>query len=264
MNYRVGSVPYLNAVPLVAKMPEAVTVDFAVPSSFPAKLGSGELDAVLVSSIEALRRPDARVAAGVSISSLKWVNSVRLFSQVPLGEIKSLVLDQSSLTSNALVQILLAELFGLQPTTCALPPDLPSMLTQADAALLIGDNGMRADGSNLHVMDLGEAWSQWTGLPFVWAMWLGHDRLTPELAGLLLEAKTTGCREVESLVPSAVDRFGFSENLTREYLSWTMNYDLGPPHFAALTRFGELAQKWGLIDAFQLPKIVSANQKSEV
>ena len=151
VKYRVGSVPYLNAKPLVRQFEDLgasspVSVVYDVPSQLPALLEAGEVQAILVSSIEALRHPDLHFADGVSICSQREVFSVRLFSKVPFGEIRRLALDASSMTSNALAQILLDQRFGVRPATTTLPPDLDLMLAECDAGILIGDNGMRATG----------------------------------------------------------------------------------------------------------------------
>jgi chorismate dehydratase len=189
--YVLGSVPYLNARPLIRRFEvedRGALLRFDAPSRLPAMLDSGQADAVLVSSIEALRTPGRRMASGVCIGSDGPVRSVRLFSRVPLGDIRALALDASSLTSNRLALVLLAELYGARPRAALHSPGLREMLSKADACVLIGDQGMRADGSGLFVLDLGEAWTRLTGLPFVWAAWIGGARLTPVLAGELRAA----------------------------------------------------------------------------
>ena len=173
--FRVGCVPYVNARPLVAAFDqpnEFVEVVYDVPSKLPALLDAGEVDAILVSSIELLRRDDLLPVAEVGIMSYGPVKSVRMLSKVPLAEIKTLALDQSSLTSNILAQIILAEQ-GVFPKTETLSPDEQNMLANYDACVLIGDKGFEADGTGLVDIDLGEAWTDMTGLPFVWALWLG-------------------------------------------------------------------------------------------
>ena len=184
MPFTVGSVPYVNAVPLVAQfesLGEAspVRVRYAVPSQLPAMLESGEADAILVSSIEALRKPGLRMASGVCIGSVGAVESVRLFSWVPFSEIGSLALDASSMTSNALAQIVLRETYGVAPSVCVRPSLPPEELDEADACVLIGDVGMASEGRGMHVLDLGLAWWELTGLPFVWAAWVGGEGLSP-------------------------------------------------------------------------------------
>lgn len=146
MPYTLGSVPYLNAKPLVRwfeEVPGSVSVVYGVPSRLPGLLESGKVQAILVSSIEALRRPDLSIADDVAICSVQEVLSVRLFSKKPIAEIRRLALDASSMTSNALARIVLARRYGVEPECSSQPPDLDSMLRDHDAALLIGDNGMR-------------------------------------------------------------------------------------------------------------------------
>src|SRR5471032_1724555 len=106
MKYTVGSVPYLNAKPLVRAFEvwgeeSPVNVIYEVPSKLPALLAAGEVQAIMVSSIEAFRHPGSRIAEGVCIGSQREVMSVRLFSKVPPRMIETLALDQSSMTSNA-------------------------------------------------------------------------------------------------------------------------------------------------------------------
>lgn len=194
--YTVGCVSYVNAIPLVMRFEDAgesspVRVIYDVPSRLPALLKSGEAQAILVSSIDSLRVPGRRMAAGVCIGSDGPVKSVRVFSKVAPNEIRSLAFDASSMTSNRLAQIVLAERYGVKPLVSTHKPDLEEMLAASDACVLIGDIGMVSDGTGLHVLDLGEEWQQLTGKPFVWAGWIGNETLTPELAHLLQKAAAT-------------------------------------------------------------------------
>ncbi|MBL8059196.1 MAG: menaquinone biosynthesis protein [Chthonomonas sp.] len=251
---RVGCVPYLNAYPLVART--TLDVHYAVPTELPPLLANREVAAILVSSIVGLRTPSARVVRGACVGSNGPVFSVRLFSKVPIVEIRSLALDQSSMTSNTLAQILLKELYRVSPEAQPEPPNLEEMLAKHDAAILIGDNGMRAQGSGLHVMDLGEAWTSWTGLPFVWAMWLGGPDLTTEIAAHLIHARQDALNNMEPIIDEAVERFGFSEEVTRSYLCNTMTYDFDARHEAALRVFGEFALAHGVIAEMCMPEWV--------
>lgn len=158
---------------------EFVEVVYDVPSRLPALLDSGEVDAILVSSIEYLRREDLVIAADVGIMSNGPVASVRMLSKVPLDEIQTLALDESSMTSNMLAQIILAER-GVRPSLVTMEPDQAAMLAACDACVLIGDKGLEADGTGLVDVDLGEAWTELTGLPFVWALWLSKRERFPK------------------------------------------------------------------------------------
>jgi len=194
--YTVGCVSYVNAIPLVMRFEELgnespVRVIYDVPSRLPALLESGEAQAILVSSIDALRVPGRRMADGVMIGSDGPVKSVRLFSKVRPSDIRTLAFDASSMTSNRLAQIILAERYGATPAAVTMPPSLGDMLAENDACVLIGDIGMVADGTGLHVLDLGEEWRRLTHKPFVWAAWIGNEGLTPELSAYLLAGAGT-------------------------------------------------------------------------
>ena len=182
--FRVGCVPYVNARPLVAcfdQPNEFVEVVYDVPSRLPALLDSGEVDAILVSSIEYLRRDDLVIAADVGIMSNGPVASVRMLSKVPLEEIQTLALDESSMTSNMLAQIILAER-GVRPALVTMEPDQAAMLAACDACVLIGDKGLEADGTGLVDVDLGADWTEMTGESFTWAVWLSRADRFPEAA----------------------------------------------------------------------------------
>lgn len=241
MSYAVGCVPYLNAKPLVRRFHDLgddspVRVVYDVPSKLPALLADGAVQAILVSSIEALRAP-YRVADGVSISSLSEVLSVRVLSKVPFHEVETLALDRSSMTSNALAEVMLRTVRKKPYRTVLAQPDLDAMLADADAAVLIGDNGMRADGRGLHVIDLGRAWHELTGLPFVWAMWMGHDGLDDALAQHLRDAAVWGVQHLDDVIPLAASETGFPLEEAGHYLRSIMDYRLDQTHKQGLTEF---------------------------
>lgn len=259
MRYTVGSVPYLNSKPLVKPLEwsdSGVTVRYEVPSLLPPMLEKGEADAIMVSSIHALRHSGSRVAAGLSIGSQDEVLSVRLFSKVPISEIRTFATDQSSMTSNALAQIVLAELYGIRPIAVPQQPSLKEMLRESDACLMIGDNGMGADAEGLNVLDLGKEWRRLTGSPFVWALWVGNNGLTPDLVSRLQDAMRESRRDWGRVIDCAAVETGFTEDECHHYLTELMDYRLNDEHIRGLEQFGELAVSNGLIDRFQMPEIV--------
>lgn len=276
MKYTVGSVPYVNAAPLIAYFDflgdrSPVRVQTAVPSELPALLDSGECDAIMVSSVDALRHPGRRLVQEIGVGSHGPVESVRLFSKVPFGAISTLVLDQSSMTSNRLAQVLLHDIHGVRPSTATMPPDLREMLAEHDACILIGDKGFEADGIGLHVMDLGEAWTRLTELPFLWAAWIGGERVTTELAKLLHTARhwsscgrrfDAGYERDEGrnfTIEFAMRTSGWTREQARHYLLETMVYDDEPatPLIEGLLEFQRRLLANGFDDCGHLPKLVS-------
>ncbi len=173
-----------------------------------------------------------------------------MLSRVPVGEVRSVALDTSSLTSAALLKILLAVRDGLTPRYVPASPDLGRMLQEADAALLIGDLGYREYDASLNVLDLGEAWRAMTGLPFVYALWIGPaDRLTPSVAGALRRAKEWGTAHREEIARAEYARLGETYERSRLYLTQIMRYDLGTREQEALRLFGEKAYANGLLSS---------------
>jgi chorismate dehydratase len=246
-----GCVPYVNAIPLVLRFEEestSVDVLYDVPSALPAMLEAGTAQAVLCSSIEALRRADRGFARTASISTFGEVMSVRLFSNVPFDRIERLALDRSSMTSNALAQIVLAERYGAVPATMSAPPDLSAMLDQADACVMIGDLGMVARGAP-YTLDLGLEWRAMTDLPFVWALWISAGPIDPTLEETLGAARAWGVERLELAVRRAAERTAWPRSLCARYLGEVMDYGFGPDHQAGLERFGEALRSHGLIPA---------------
>jgi len=297
--FTVGCVSYVNAIPLVMRFEDwadrsPVRVVYDVPSRLPALLESGEAQAVLVSSIDALREPGRRMAAGVCIGSHGPVKSVRLFSKLPPSEVKSLAFDASSLTSNRLAQIILAERYGCSPEVVTMPPDLQGMLEAADACVLIGDIGMAADGTGLHVLDLGEEWQALTGLPFVWAAWIGNEGLTAELATWLIAGAETWCvgrklvqeaglarmlklvfrryllddgppEHVETVRERLISRAlehapTWDEAMVRDYYLNVMVYDMSDLMLEGLREFQRKLVANGFEDCRYFPELVEAEQ----
>jgi chorismate dehydratase len=239
----IGSVPYMNATPLTRwfETPEgreAAEIRLAVPSVLAQWLTAREVDVALVSSVEAFRQKNTVIVPGIAIASEREVMSVRLFSKVPFERLKQVALDSGSLTSTALIRVLLRELYGAKPLYVSAPPDLNRMLAECEAGLLIGDNGMAASAEGLSVMDLGAAWYQLTGLPFVWAVWLANAETDLErLTTLLHRAKAWGLAHLEELVGQEAERMGLNPALCRHYLHEIIVYDLAPPHLQGLELF---------------------------
>ncbi len=260
--FTVGCVPFVNARPLVAWFESLgsespVEVIYAVPSKLPKMLDDGEAQAVLVSSYETLRTPGRTIADGVCIGSDGPAESVKLFSRVPFGQIKTLAFDQSSLTSNALALGVLRETYGANPVADNCPPDLDTMLAEHDACVLIGDIGMQTDAKGLLTLDLGQAWKDMIGLPFVWAAWVGRDDLAPELVELLNESWKWGRQRIDQVVEDAAAKSGWDLATTDRYLRRTMRYDLDGPAKEGLNTFALMLARNGVLASPHHPRIVS-------
>ncbi len=248
---RIGAVNYLNSKPLIEDLAELVPqaeliLDF--PSRLADRLACGNLDVALIPSIECVLGPQYEIVSDACVATHGPVLSVKLYSRVPMPEIRTLALDEGSRTSAALTKILLAERFGLHPQLERLPLDLDTRDTRADAILLIGDRAIHPPAEEFStVWDLGAEWTRWTGLPFVFAMWAtraGTDLGPVEDA--LCKARDLGLQRVAEIAAREADLLGVSEQVTLEYLTENLYYRLGSAERRGFQRFHELAMKQGL------------------
>src|SRR5262245_54653008 len=176
---RVVAVNYLNTKPLIWNLTvasDAIDLRLDVPSRLADQLAAGELDVALIPVIEYFRGDDYSIIPDVAIASRGPVLSVTLFSRVNWPEIKSVALDEGSRTSSALTKVLLRYKHESRPEFQPLPLNADPEKTSTDAVLLIGDRAMRACFPGFrYAYDLGREWTDWTGLPFVYAVWAVRD-----------------------------------------------------------------------------------------
>ena len=230
---RIGSVPYLNAVPLTCGLEGRCS--FLPPSTLAAELRSGRIDAALLSVTEALFAPGYPIVDGVAIASDGPVFSVFLAHQDPLDErLTEVHLDPASCTSVNLLRVLLAAR-GLFPRFSPLAGyDRDRMPRNV---LLIGDPAIRfALSSHSHrVWDLGAAWKEWTGLPFVYAVWAVREAAaTSALGNRLREARESGLRRLPEWVEYRPE---FTREFRNAYLGGHIRYGLGEREKAGIERF---------------------------
>ena len=248
---RVGSVPYLNAVPLTRGIEDQIM--FAPPSRLAELLREEKLDAALVSVTAALFEDRYDILDTIAVAALGEVRSVFLAHRKPLEETHHIFCDTASLTSVNLLKVLLAER--------GLSPDFSPLLNYEDAqhhdaVLLIGDPAIRfvLAPHEHQIWDLGTAWAEMTKLPFVFAIWaLRRGIDTTHIRRALREAKSFG---LETLEHSIQHRSEFTAEFRRDYLGWHIHYHLGADEKRGLAKFVELLRKHGLGPVHE-PKFVS-------
>jgi chorismate dehydratase len=249
--FRIGA-PYFNARPLVWPFIETPSPDLTLieetPSRLAGRVRGGELDAALISSVEAYRDDALEVLPGIGVTARGPVWSIKLFHKKPLNRVERVALDTSSYTSAALTRILLAERYGNTPEFVHLPPNLDAMLDSCDAALLIGDPGLRAHRDGVPYRDLGEEWFNWQGLPFVFAVWAGRPGVFEEgLGDRLHAALETGLARLDAIVEAEAGKRSLDPEVSRAYLGRIIRYRIGPEEERGLALFLKLAAKYGII-----------------
>lgn len=239
--FRVGSVKYLNAVPLTRGLEDEIL--FATPARLAELLRRDELDAALVSVTEVLFQDRYDVLDGVAVASLGEVQSVFLAHRGRLEDVKEVFCDPASLTSVALLKVLLAGR-GLRPAFT--PLDDYARAGQRDAVLLIGDPAidfLRAPHDH-DIWDLGAAWHELTGLPFVYAVWaLRRGVKNDALRRVLREAREFGLDTLDAIIASRQD---YDLEFRKDYLGWHIHYHLGTDEKRGLAKFAELLRHHGL------------------
>jgi chorismate dehydratase len=248
--FRVGSVPYLNAVPLTRGLEDEVV--FATPSKLAEMLQRNELDAALVSVTEVLFHDRYDILDGTAIASLGEVKSVLFAHRRPIEEMKEVFCDTASLTSVNLLRVLLAER-GLKPEFKPLASyDFAAL---PDYALLIGDPALNFSlGPHTHqILDLGAAWFELTRLPFVYAVWaLRRGMENSALRRRLSEARDFGLDTLDHIIRSRTE---YDYDFRKDYLGWHIHYHLGADEKRGLGKFMELLKKHGLGPVYE-PKFV--------
>ena len=243
---RVGAVTYLNARPLIVALAELdprlkVVTDY--PSRLADALADGELDVAMIPSIEYARHAEFSIISDACIACDGPVRSVKLYGRVPVEDIQTLALDVGSRTSAALTRILLKERFGIAPRLRSLPIGIELDEMPADAVLVIGDRGMTPINKPFEfVWDLGEEWARWTGLPFVFSVWVARPGV--DLRGVektLANARDVGLTRMAEIARTEAPQIGIPEEDCLAYLRDHLEFRLGRRQRQGLERFFALA-----------------------
>ncbi|MEU5209802.1 menaquinone biosynthesis protein [Streptomyces sp. NPDC020742] len=253
---RVGHIQFLNCLPLYWGLARTGTLlDLDLSKDTPEKLSEqlirGELDIAPVTLVEFLRAADDLVAfPDLAVGCDGPVMSCVIVSQKPLDQLDGarVALGSTSRTSVRLAQLLLAEKIGVRPDYYTCPPDLGLMMQEAEAAVLIGDAALRAnlhDGPRLglEVHDLGQMWKDWTGLPFVFAVWaarrdyLEREPLVVEkVHEAFLASRDLSLEEVAKVAEQAARWETFDEPLLERYFT-TLDFRFGADQLRGVAEF---------------------------
>jgi chorismate dehydratase len=254
---QIGAVTYLNTRPLVwglerrlqAAFGTATRLHFDYPSRLADQLAAGVLDVALIPSIEFFRSGDYQLVSNAAIACRGPVWSVRLLSRVPLEQIRTLALDEGSRTSQALVQVLLWQLYHLRPKLVPFPLDADAATVHADALLMIGDRAMHPpQGEFCEIWDLGDRWCRWSELPFVFAVWAARkDVEIGELEPLLNSARDEGCCHLDAIAAKEAGPQGLTVSDCQRYFAENLHFHLGRAELAGLDLFRQQVAALGLL-----------------
>jgi len=261
---RIGRISYANCTPLFHAL-EALYPGsgYEYVSGVPARLndllGKGEIDVCPSSSIEFARHfDDYLILPDISISSCGPVKSVLLFSSTPIEELdgREILLSSESATSVNLLKILLRKRYDCNCSFRVASGNRIFSLSESPPMLLIGDSALKESQSvsGMLVYDLGELWYRWTGLPFVFALWLVNRRAVEEqggevrmLARQLVQAKKYAAENLGQIAENSPDAAWMGHELLLEYWKHNISYDLDALYCEGLKLFFRHAADMGLI-----------------
>ena len=260
---RIGSVRFLNAWPLAYGLERRadVTLRLEDPSALAGLLRRGEIDVALAPSIDYVRlvaEGNERAYAGgvtgyvvlpvAAIGSRGTIGSVRLFGYAEADQLRRVVLDPSSSTSNALARLLLARR-GVRPHFVIPRPGNPPAARPTDAEVVIGDRALVMDPPGAKwAWDLGEEWHRLVHLPFVYAFWVarvGAD--LGRLIDVLSAARDQGLAARGELAARAAETLGLSVETAQTYLTHQVRYEFGNRERSGLRAFYRMAADESLV-----------------
>ena len=243
-----AAISFLNTRPLIHGLDEAGDLDlvYEVPAGLAAGLGEGRFDVALLPVIDYQRLDDLVIVPAGGIACDGPTLTVRLFSDRPIEQITTLACDTDSHTSVALARIILAERYGIRPRFVDLDRTHPA---RPDAMLLIGDKVVCEEPAGLeHQLDLGQAWKELTGLPFVFAVWTARAGVDlGDLPQRLEHAKRQGLSHLSEIIARHAVPRGWPAGVALQYLTIYLNFDITPRHMEAIRRFHDLAHKHGVL-----------------
>jgi chorismate dehydratase len=260
---RVGHIQFLNCLPIywgLMRSGALLDVDLHkdTPERLSADLVAGDLDIGPITLVEFLRHADELLLLpDLAVGSDGPVLSVNLISTRPPAELdgRPVALGSTSRTGVMLAQMLLSERYGAEPEYFRCPPDLSQMLMEADAGVLIGDPALRAmyeaPSRGLQVIDLAEAWKEWTGLPMVFAVWAvrkdfasAHTGLVKDVHEAFQRSRDLCLGELDEVAESAARWEPFDAATLANYFR-ALDFSLGERQIAGVREFARRAANRG-------------------
>jgi chorismate dehydratase len=260
---RVGHIQFLNCLPIYwGLMRSGALLDVDLHKDTPDRLNTalvaGDLDIGPISLVEYLRHADdLLLLPNLAVGSDGPVLSVNLVSTRPPAELdgRPVALGSTSRTGVLLAQMLLAEQYGAEPEYFRCPPELNQMLLEADAAVLIGDPALRAmyeaPALGLQVIDLAQAWKEWTGLPMVFAVWAvrkefaaAHPGVVKEVHEAFQRSRDLCLGELDEVAEAAARWEPFDAATLATYFR-ALDFSLGEQQIAGIREFARLAAARG-------------------
>lgn len=251
---RLGDVPFINSKPLFYALEKNLVNHRFVIESHPPHILSRllyekKIDLGLIPVFELIKRGDYKVIPDISISSFGKVDSVILISKKEIGQVRKIVLDRRSQSSSNLLRVIFSCFYGTDPEYSEKDYDA-KFLEDADAGMVIGDTGLRylySNNEDYIIYDLGELWSNHTGLPFVYAVLaVGQGVNLGDSVRILTESKKIGMERIDEICENEHERLGISFDFCKKYVSERIRYDLGEEEIRGIEKFSDYLKEIGI------------------
>jgi chorismate dehydratase len=227
---KVGTVSYLNAKPLIygfenGMMADQIDLIADYPSSIASQLLEKKIDIGLVPVAIIPQMKEYHIIGNYCIGAVGEVASVCLFSDAPVHEIETIILDYQSRTSVALLKLLLKDHWKINPAFIDGVPGYEKEISGTTAGLVIGDRAMLQRKNSPYVYDLSDAWMEMTGLPFVFAVWLSNKPLSDDFIAEFDKANQLGFENLDEIITKFSDSgYDLHEYYTK-YISYRLDED---------------------------------------
>ena len=238
---RVSAVSYLNSIPFVyglekSSVQSQIELSLDIPSECAKNLLDNKVDLGLVPVVIIPQLKFSEIISSYCIGSNGPVETVCIFSQVPLKDIEEIQLDFHSKTSVQLVQLLSKKYWDISPKFSHAKEGFENNLTDKLAGVIIGDRAYQYRSQFKYVYDLSEEWKKYTGLPFVFACWVANKSLSESFKESFVKALHFGMDRLDLSLEEKGINFPSSINQKR-YLTEIISYDLDADKKQSLARF---------------------------
>jgi chorismate dehydratase len=208
-----------------------------IPSQCAHKLKTGQVDLALVPVALLAELREFRVNTKFCIGADGIVDSVKLYHNVPLDQVQTVVLDYQSRTSVNLARVLFRFAWEKDVRFENATPGFETLVAGTRAAVVIGDRTFALNGKYRYETDLAQAWKEFTGLPFVFAAWVSHGELPPDFIKAFESILAYGVDHIDQAVEEDYEGQVLSKEQVKDYLHHRIDYKLDKPKLTALSLF---------------------------
>lgn len=250
MPMQIGTVPYCNAFPLIHYLPEylpGTVLSEWYPSAMREQLAGQKLDLAMMPVAELLAFPQGQIVSNCCIACNGAVRSVLLFSRKPIEQIQTISLDTASRSSVMICELILRHFYGLRPEKHRLEKNGDPNDCRTEAFVIIGDRALALQPSDCweYRYDMGELWKAKTGMPLVFAAWIGCSPkvMAVSVASALEAARDRGLQQLESILDAKAHALPLDRERILDYYRRAVVYTMGKEECAGLQCFFDLARQ---------------------